>query len=129
MKAVSGSHPENQPAANWPLIILVLVCTCIEAILVLADWGFFGPSRLRRLVYENAGYWPGLLQNWLPNYTGQPYLMFLTYGFLHSGPAHLIINMITLYSLGRAVLNRGGTSGFLLLYIAALVGGAVGYGL
>jgi membrane associated rhomboid family serine protease len=42
---------------------------------------------------------------------------------------HLVVNMITLFSLGAAVVWRVGTRGFLLLYVAAMIGGAAGYGL
>ncbi|MDC1399674.1 rhomboid family intramembrane serine protease [Yoonia sp.] len=49
--------------------------------------------------------------------------MFITYGFLHSGPSHLVVNMITLLSLGRGVVARVGSWGFVLLYLATLLGG------
>ena len=55
--------------------------------------------------------------------------MFLTYGFLHAGLWHLVLNMITLVSLGQAILIRIGTARFALLYAAALLGGAVGFAL
>lgn len=88
-----------------------------------------GPSRLRLLAYDYGGFWPGLLQDWRPNYALQPYAMFFTYGFLHGGPAHLAVNMITLWSLGRAVLDRVGPWGFAALYGASILGGAVGFAL
>ena len=37
--------------------------------------------------------------------------------------------MITLYSLGRAVIARVGTRGFALLYAGSILGGALGFGL
>ena len=76
-----------------------------------------------------GGFWVGLLQSWTPNYPSQPYLMFLTYGFLHGGLLHLVVNMVTLWSLGHAVIDRVGTRGFVLLYAASLLGGAAGYAL
>lgn len=106
---------------------LILLCSGTELILTLADYGLLGEGRLRQLTYEYGGFWPGLLNNWQPNFQGQPYTMFLTYGFLHSGPLHLIINMMTLWSLGRAVQGRVGTLGFLVLYAVAILGGAFGY--
>ena len=111
------------------LVGLVAVCTAIELALMLADAGIVGPPRLRQLAYDYGGFWPGLLDDWVPNYPAQPYLMFLTYGFLHGGPVHLAVNMITLWSLGRAVLGRVGRPGFALLYAASILGGAAGFAL
>jgi len=81
------------------------------------------------MAYDYAGFWPGLLKGWSPNYPLQPYTMFLTYGFLHGGLVHLTVNMITLWSLGRAVLSRVGPGGFALLYGGAILGGAAGFAL
>lgn len=111
------------------LIFLIIVCCGFEGLLKLSDYGLFGPERLRSLAYDYAGFWPGLLRDWVPNYPSQPYVMFLTYGFLHNGFTHLIVNMITLWSLGQAVIQRVGVRGFALLYLASIFGGAAGYAL
>lgn len=55
--------------------------------------------------------------------------MFLTYGLFHGGPVHALVNMITLWSLGRMVIEWVGGRGLLLVYGVALIGGAVGYAL
>lgn len=114
-----------------PLILLVLIglCSAIELCLTLADLGVFGSLRLRQPAYHYGGFWPGLLDNWRPNFTAQPYTMFVTYAFLHGGLSHLIVNMITLWSLGKVVIGRVGTRGFSLLYLSAMLGGAAGYAL
>lgn len=114
---------------HWLLYGLIALCTVIEAALSLADAGLIGPSRLRQLAYDYGGFWPGLLNDWKPNYAAQPYAMFFTYGFLHGGPVHLAVNMVTLWSLGRAVLDRVGTRGFAVLYAGAILGGAAGFAL
>ena len=108
---------------------LIMVCAGIEAALILSDQGIIGPERLRRLAYDYGGFWPGLLGDWRANYPAQPWVMFITYGFLHSGPGHLVVNMITLWSLARGVLERVGARGFVLLYLATLLGGAAGFAL
>lgn len=114
-----------------PLVLLVLIglCSAIELCLTLADLGLFGALRLRQAAYHYGGFWPGLLDNWQPNYATQPYVMFISYAFLHGGLAHLIVNMITLLSLGKVVIARVGTRGFGLLYLGAMLGGAAGYAL
>ena len=107
---------------------LILLCAGIELVLQLSDLGLL-PPRLRQMAYENAGFWPGLLNNWRPNFAAQPYLMFLTYGFLHGGLAHMLVNMVTLWSLAGAVMDRVRLRGFALLYGTSLLGGAGGYAL
>lgn len=94
----------------------------------MSDGGVWGPARLRGTAYEYAGFWPGLLQGWRANYAAQPYVMFLTYGFLHAGPLHLGVNMVTLWSLGRAVAERAGLLGLALIYGGAILGGGLAYG-
>lgn len=111
------------------VIGLIVLCCAIEVSLQLGDRGLIGTERLRRTVYEFAGFWPGLLENWRPNFPGQPWTMFITYSFLHAGLAHLLVNMVTLWSLAGAVIKRVGGRGFVLLYTAAIIGGGVGYAL
>jgi membrane associated rhomboid family serine protease len=109
--------------------MLIVICVLVEAVLFLGDRGLLGDARLRQSAYEWGGFWPGLLQGWRPNYPGQGAAMFVTYGFLHGGPVHLVVNMVTLWSLGVAVLDRVGPWGFAGLYGASLLGGAAGFGL
>lgn len=111
------------------LIALIALCVGIELALSLSDWGLIDAPRWRAIAYDNFGFWPGLLKGWQANYDQQPVLMFVTYAFLHGGAAHLLFNMVTLWSLGGWVLNRVGVIGFLVLYVTAMVGGAVGYAL
>lgn len=111
------------------LAAITLLCVAIEVTLNLADYGVIEIFRLRQLAYGYGGFWPGLLESWEPNYTGQPIAMFVTYGFLHASPAHLIVNMITLWSLGLAVIERVNATGFLILYGVSMIGGSLGYAL
>ncbi|MBU2993988.1 rhomboid family intramembrane serine protease [Octadecabacter sp. 1_MG-2023] len=115
--------------ASWVLIAITVICVTIEAILSLSDYGLFGTSRLRQTTYAYGSFWPGILGNWTPNFSGQPVTMFITYGFLHAGPFHLIVNMFTLWSLGRPILERVGVIGFILLYGGSMIGGSLGYAL
>ena len=123
----SGQDQINRSPAL--LIGIIGLCCLIEGVLLAADWGFIPISRLRLLAYEFAGFWPGLLGSWAPNYGLQPVLMFFTYGFLHGGPWHLIVNMLTLWSLGRVVIERVGEQPFAIIYGLSILGGAIGFGL
>lgn len=115
--------------ADWVVILLIVLCTLIEAVLQLGDRGLFGLPRFRSVVYEYGGFWAGLLDDWRANYPLQPWAMFLTYGFLHSGLMHLSLNMVTLWSLGRPVTDRVGAARFAVLYAISILGGAVGFAL
>jgi len=115
--------------ANWLVLALVGLCVAVEFVLVLADLGLIDVPRLRATAIESFGFWPGLLRDWRPNYPFQPYLMFATYAFLHAGFLHLLVNMITLVSLGTAVSLRVGTRGVAILYVTSIIGGAIGFGL
>ncbi len=119
--------PGAQRSAIFLIVALIALCTVVEAALTTSDWSLIRTPRLRLTVYEFAGFWPGLLGDWRPNYSAQPYTMFLTYGFLHGGPIHLLVNMFTLWSLGRAVVDMVGQRGFAVIYTVSLFGGAVGY--
>jgi rhomboid protease GluP len=118
-------NPLRQPA----LLVIAVACLVPELILSGADLGVWGSTRWRGTVLQYAGFWSGLLGNWQPNYALQPAAMFATYGFLHAGFSHFLINMITLFSLGDPVIARIGTARFLWLYLICLIGGAVGFAL
>lgn len=109
--------------------MLVALCTATELVLQLGDAGLFDLPRFRALAYEFAGFWPGLLSTWRPNYALQPTTMFLTYAFLHAGLWHLALNMVTLWSLARPIVDRVGQGKFLTIYALSILGGALGYAL
>jgi membrane associated rhomboid family serine protease len=110
-------------------ITILVVCIVIELMLQLSDHGIIDLPRLRSLTYTYGGFWPGLLVDWTPNFPGQSITMFFTYGFLHGGLVHLVVNMITLLSLGAAVCIRGGAKRYVLIYVASILGGAAVFGL
>ena len=128
------SQPSRTRLSAWAarhatLLGILGVCVVIEAVLQGADLGLWGSSRWRGLAYQNGGFWRGLLDSWRPNYSGQPAVMFATYGFLHGGFVHLAVNMITLVSLGQLVIERVGQGRFAVIYAVSLLGGALGFAL
>lgn len=113
----------------WPFG-LIGVLTAIEAVFWLSDAGHLGSAyrTLRTTALAYGAFWPGLLRDWQPNFPLQSGAMFATYAFLHAGPVHLAMNMLTLLSLGRAVIRRTGGRAFVLIYAVSVLGGGVGYG-
>lgn len=104
---------------------LMLSAIAIELILVAADAGWIGSTRWRGLAYQYGAFWPGLLDDWRPSYPLQPWVMFVSYAFLHGDLTHLIGNMITLFALGRLVHEAAGTAGVAVVYGVSMLGGAV----
>ncbi len=134
MPAAEVSPSENPGRRGAPRIdpvtlTILLVCGVIEITLQLADHGIMDWPRLRALAYAYGGFWPGLLGDWTANFPGQAVVMFFTYGFLHGGLLHFVVNMITLISLGSAVHERGGIGRYATIYVASILGGAVVFGL
>jgi rhomboid protease GluP len=113
---------------DWVIYALIALCALPELALLGADWGLWGSARWRPLTYQNGAFWVGLLYGWRPNYALQPYTMYVSYAFLHSGFMHFLINMITLWSLGKSVALRTGQAQMLLIYIASILGGAWAFG-
>lgn len=111
-----------------PVVLAILVlCVLPELVLQGADHGLWGTRQWRNMAYGWGGFWPGLFRGWLPNYPGQRWGMFLSYGFLHAGFWHLATNMITLVSLALPIVARVGQRRFLALYVLSMIGGGAGY--
>jgi membrane associated rhomboid family serine protease len=120
--------PLSARLAPYAVLLCILgICVLVEAVLQGADHELWGSRRWRGLAYQNGGFWRGLLDNWRPNYAAQPITMFASYGFLHGGFWHVSVNMITLASLGRPVIERVGQSRFAMIYALSLLGGAAGF--
>lgn len=127
-KLVKSPPPrEGAPTSYYAVAVLILVYIAIECVLILGDIGYIESPRFRAFVYEYAGFWPGILSDWEPNYPAQPWLMFLTYGFLHSGWLHLLVNMITLGTIAPVVLDRVTLWKAAAIYFAAILGGGAGF--
>ncbi len=125
----SGGLLGDIKATSWSVWLIFGACLLPEVYFLGADGGFWGNPRARYLAIDFFAFWAGLLGNWLPNYWAQPYLMFLTYGFLHAGPTHFAVNMLTLFSLGAPVAAEVGAARFFLLYALLLIAGACGFAL
>lgn len=129
------SDPRPDPARapepglrQMPVVLgIAVICIAIELALQAADQGLIGSPLWRRLAYQYGAFWPGLLDNWKPNYPAQPVTMFFSYAFLHGGLGHLVGNVITLVSLAGIAVARVGQRGFLAIYAASAGVGALTY--
>lgn len=72
-------------------------------------------------------FWPSVFHGQATIYPFQSLVTMITYGFLHTGPFHLLCNILALAVLGGRLYSRLGFRRFLLLYIACQVGGAIAY--
>ena len=57
----------------------------------------------------------------------QKYLMFISYGFIHSNVIHLLINVIALYLLGNILRRLGKDNLTFLILFFSILGGATFY--
>lgn len=108
---------------------ILMFCTVPELVLMGADLGLWGSRAWRGDAYEYGAFWAGLLDDWQPHYAGQKWLMFVTYGFLHGGLMHLVMNMTVFVSLARALVEAMGQVRFLALYAVSLLAGAACFAL
>ncbi|MCP3425492.1 rhomboid family intramembrane serine protease [Rothia sp. AR01] len=69
-----------------------------------------------QLVIRELAYMPGLTAT-------EPWRM-LTSGFVHSGIAHILLNMYSLYLFGQALEPRMGRWRFLAVFLLSIVGGS-----
>jgi len=111
------------PAFPGILILLLVANILPELLLQLADHGLIEPVWLRPLVYQ-LGTFQRDLTSTGPLFPGQTLLMFFTYGFIHTGLLHLMVNMIGLVWLGRMILSYRTTGTFVIFYLISLVGAA-----
>ena len=106
---------------------IVVLCCLIEFALEGAAYARW--PLLRQGVFMLGGFWPTLLGSLNGVYPGQGVLMFLTYGFLHAGPMHLAMNMLSLLALVREMAGALGTRRLLVIYIVSQIAGAALFGL
>ncbi|MEZ5752979.1 MAG: rhomboid family intramembrane serine protease [Paracoccaceae bacterium] len=112
--------------AAQPLVLTVLValCAAIEIGVTLGD--LFAPSlQLRRHALIFGAVWPFLWHGTEGLYAGQRLVMLVSHAFLHGGFLHMLFNMLIMVHLGRVVVWRIGSAGFLLVFALTAVAGAL----
>ena len=107
---VKGSHsPSSFWSASTFLMMGLVVCFAIQQIVI---------------VYHEKPYDAYLALSGYGMKSGHLWELF-TYQFFHSGPVHLLINLVGLWFLGRPVEACLGSRRFLLLYLGASLTGAI----
>ncbi|WP_168199337.1 rhomboid family intramembrane serine protease [Pseudorhodobacter turbinis] len=109
--------------------MLLVINILPELVLQLADRGIIATPWLRTAVYALGAFQPDLMIKHGAFFFGQSLTMFFTYGVLHTGMTHLVINMIGLAWLGRWVLQYRSSETFLTFYLLATVGAAEAFAL
>jgi membrane associated rhomboid family serine protease len=95
----------NEPIALCNALIIGVTC--------LVSWlGFRSRAFEEKYIFE-----PEAILAW------KEYYRLLTSGFLHVGWWHLLVNMVSLYLLGRYVELLFGAGHFLLIYFGSIIGG------
>lgn len=125
------SAPQRPPSTTHPPVLLAIVglCAGLESALTLMGMPPFGLDSLRRNAILYGAFWPGLLHDLMPVFTGQRVTMFFTYSLLHGGFLHMLFNMLILLHLGREAVQRLGQAGFALVYMLCAAGGGLVYAL
>ncbi|WP_170167066.1 rhomboid family intramembrane serine protease [Paracoccus methylarcula] len=114
---------QARPSLPHWMIALILVCCVIEAGLWLAP--MLGYGGVRVAVNLAGGFWSPLLWRGGGLYPGQPVLMFVTYGLLHGGLAHLAMNMFSLAAVGRELARFLRPLPMLAVYLVSQIAAGV----
>lgn len=113
-------------AFRWPVLLLAVAFVGIEAVLIVGADGALGIPRIRATALNFGAFYPGVVTEDVENFPYQAWVMFLTYGFLHAGWLHLVVNTVTLFSLAPPILDRVPAWKFFTLYAGSQIGGGLG---
>lgn len=119
-------HLRGMARLPRPFLIILILCCAVEAAQIL--WSASLP-RIRFWADGYGGFWSPLMWGGRGLYPGQGFVMFATYGFLHSGLLHLGMNMLSMVALVRQALPMLPAGRLLLIYAVSQVAGAALFGL
>lgn len=129
VRSTTPSRPPLLSPCQIALALLIVVTCAIEIFLTAADLGLIATPYLRYKVYTYTAFFAPILHGARANYDLQPLTMFVTYAFVHGGWLHLLVNMLTLGSVGPGICKQVGPLRFLMAYLLTAIGGAACYGL
>ena len=102
--------------------LFILVITAIEILLLV-----LGPSYRQSAVFYFSFAPLDLTRPYKEVFFLQKYLMFISYGFIHSNVIHLLINVIALFLLGKILRKLGKDNLTFLIFFLSILGGATFY--
>ncbi len=102
--------------------LFILVITAFEILLLV-----LGPSYRQSAVFYFSFAPLDLTRPYKEVFFLQKYLMFISYGFIHSNVIHLLINVIALYLLGNILRRLGKDNLTFLILFFSILGGATFY--
>ena len=102
--------------------LFILVITAIEISLLV-----LGPSYRQSAVFYFSFAPLDLTRPYKEVFFLQKYLMFISYGFIHSNVIHLLINVIALFLLGKILRKLGKDNLTFLIFLLSILGGAIFY--
>ena len=102
--------------------LFILVITAIEISLLV-----LGPSYKQSAIFYFSFAPLDLTRPYNEVFFFQKYLMFISYGFIHSNVIHLLINVIALFLLGKILRSLGKDNLTFLILFLSILGGATFY--
>ena len=102
--------------------LFILAITVIEILLLV-----LGPSYRQSAVFYFSFAPLDLTRPYKEVFFFQKYLMFISYGFIHSNVIHLLINVIALFLLGKILRKLGKDNLTFLIFFLSILGGATFY--
>ena len=103
-------------------LLFILVITAIEILLLV-----LGPGYRQSAVFYFSFAPLDLTRPYKEVFFLQKYLMFISYGFIHSYLIHLLINVIALFLLGNILRRLGKDNLTFLILFFSILGGATFY--
>ena len=103
-------------------LAFILVITAIEILLLV-----LGPGYRQSAVFYFSFAPLDLTRPYKEVFFFQKYLMFISYGFIHSNVIHLLINVIALFLLGNILRRLGKDNLTFLILFFSILGGATFY--
>ena len=102
--------------------LFIFAITTIEILLLV-----FGPSYRQSAIFYFSFAPLDLTRPYKEVFFFQKYLMFISYGFIHSNVIHLLINVIALFFLRKILRKLGKDNLTFLIFFLSILGGATFY--
>ncbi|MCF6273632.1 MAG: rhomboid family intramembrane serine protease [Rhodobacteraceae bacterium] len=118
---------QNFQPLPWSIKYIAGILVMVELLLAASDMGILPDTHLRNGAFVYGALWPEVARGgWSEAYSGQSYLMLLSYAFLHGGLLHMAMNTVVILGLGKRLGAVLGNGQLLLVFgVSAVAGGVV----